>query len=146
MKSRVRDSLLRKPVAIFLAAAALSLLVPASAQRAASPASTLSSRGYVDSKLCYGCHAVIYNTYSRTGMGRSFGKPAAANTIEDYTKNNRFYHAASGTWFEMLVRDGEYFERRYQTGYAGRPTNLDETRVDYYLGSANHAAGLCSCP
>jgi predicted CXXCH cytochrome family protein len=140
MKSRVfHHPPLRQLVAIFLAAAALSLLVPASAQPAGSPALTLASRGYVDSTLCYGCHAAIYNTYSRTGMGRSFGKPAAPNTIEDYTKNNRFYNAASGTWFEMLVRDGEYFQRRYQIGYAGTPTNIDETRMDYYLGSANHA-------
>lgn len=140
MKSRVvRDSPLRKLAAIFLTTAVLSLLVLASAQPAASPASTLSSRGYVDSKLCYGCHAAIYTTYSQTGMGRSFGRPAAPNTIEDYTKNNRFYNAASGTWFEMLVRDGEYFERRYQIGYAGKPTNVDAARVDYYIGSANHA-------
>jgi tetratricopeptide (TPR) repeat protein len=134
-----RSSPRRKLVAILLASAALTLPVPASAQQTASPASTLSSRGYVDPKLCYGCHAAIYTAYSRTGMGRSFGKPAAANAIEDYTKNNRFYHAASGTWFEMLARGGEYFERRYQIGYAGRPTNVDETRVDYCLGSANHA-------
>ena len=72
-------------------------------------------------------------------MGRSFGKPAASNAIEDYTKNNRFYHAASGTWFEMFARDGEYFQRRYQIGYAGTRTNVDETRIDYYLGSGNHA-------
>ena len=72
-------------------------------------------------------------------MGRSFGGAAASNTIEDYTKNNRFYHAASGTWFEMFTRGGECFERRYQIGYGGKQTNIDETRVDYYLGSGNHA-------
>jgi predicted CXXCH cytochrome family protein len=134
-----RTSPRRKLVTGLLAAAALTLLVRTSAQQADTPLSTLSSRGYVDAKLCYGCHVAIYTTYSRTGMGRSFGKATVSNSIEDYTKNNRFYHAASGTWFEMLARDGEYFQRRYQTGYGGRQTNVDETRVDYYLGSANHA-------
>jgi predicted CXXCH cytochrome family protein len=116
-----------------LVAAALLSALPASA------ASSLSSRGYVDAKLCYGCHASISAAYLHTGMGRSFGKPAAANTVEDYSANNRFYHAASGTWFEMVMRGGEYFQRRYQIGYGGAPTNVAEDRVDYYVGSANHA-------
>lgn len=124
-------------IKILLAAAALTLPGSGFAQQAARL--SLSSRGYVDSKLCYGCHAATYATYTRTGMGRSFGKPAASNAIEDYTKNNRFYHAASGTWLEMFARDGEYFQRRYQIGYAGTPTNVEETRIDYYLGSGNHA-------
>lgn len=121
-----------------LLGAALALPFSITAQQGAA-ASTPASRGYVDSKLCSGCHSAIYNAYARTGMGRSFSKPSASNRIEEYAKNNRFYHAASGTWFEMFMRDGEYFQRRYQIGYGGARTNLDETRVDYYLGSGDHA-------
>ena len=113
--------------------------VPGSGQAAASSASTLVSRGYVDPKLCSGCHPAIYTIYAQTGMGRSFGKPAASNAIEQFGANNRFYHPASGTWFEMVARDGGYFLRRYQDGYRGAPTNVDETQVDYFLGSGNHA-------
>jgi tetratricopeptide (TPR) repeat protein len=126
-------------IRILLAVAAVTLPGSGFARQAADPNSSLSSRGYVDSKLCYSCHAATYVAYARTGMGHSVGRPAASNAIEDYTKNNRFYQAASGTWFEMFARDGEYFERRYQIGYAGTPTNIDETRIDYYLGSGNHA-------
>ena len=39
----------------------------------------------------------------------------------------------------MIERGGEYFQRRYQIGYRGEKTNVDETRVDYLLGSALHA-------
>jgi Flp pilus assembly protein TadD len=120
-----------------LLSAALALPIVALAPQGAG-SSTLASRGYVDSKLCSGCHAAIYAAYARTAMGRSFGKPTSLNRVEDYAKN-RFYHAASGTWFEMFARDGEYFQRRYQIGFDGARTNIDETRADYYLGSGNHA-------
>jgi predicted CXXCH cytochrome family protein len=97
------------------------------------------SAGYVNPRLCFGCHAAIYKTYLQTGMGKSFGRPRPENTVEDYTKNNRFFHAASGTYFEMSERGGEYYQRRYQLGYGGKPTNVDETKIDYVLGSALHA-------
>jgi len=71
-------------------------------------------------------------------MGRSFGRLNAATAVEHFANKNRFYHAASRTWFEMAAR-GEYFERRYQIGYGGETTNVAEARIDYFLGSANHA-------
>ena len=72
-------------------------------------------------------------------MGRSFAAPRPENTVEDYTKNNRFYHAPSNTYFEMYRRDGNYYQSRYQLGYNGQKSNFDETRIDYVLGSALHA-------
>src|SRR5579863_3092463 len=51
-----------------LSVAILALPVSRGAQQPGGPASSLSSRGYVDSKLCYGCHATTYATYTRTGM------------------------------------------------------------------------------
>lgn len=72
-------------------------------------------------------------------MGRSFFRPSAANTVEDYVRHNHYYHAPSDTHYVMLVRDGKYIQRRYQTGYDGRETNVEETQIDYVLGSGNHA-------
>jgi len=95
--------------------------------------------GYVNPRLCFGCHAQIYKTYLQTGMARSFAHPRPDNTVEDYTQNNHFFHAASNTYFEMYERGGEYYQRRYQLGYEGRQTNVAETKIDYFLGSAIHA-------
>ena len=96
-------------------------------------------QGYVNPKLCFGCHSGIAKAYLQTGMGKSFGHLTPQNTLEDYTKNNRFFHAASGNYFEMVQRSGEYFQVRYQIGYEGKRTNVEETRIDYFLGSALHA-------
>ncbi len=72
-------------------------------------------------------------------MAKSFAHPRPENTVEDYTKNNRIYHAPSNTYFEMIRRGEDYFQLRYQIGYQGKRTNIEETKIDYFLGSAIHA-------
>jgi tetratricopeptide (TPR) repeat protein len=72
-------------------------------------------------------------------MAKSFARPRPENSVEDFTRGTSFYHAPSGTYFEMLERDGNYYQRRYQIGYDGKPTNVDETKIDYFLGSGIHA-------
>src|SRR5665213_116326 len=99
---------LKRVVLVLLAMALFAAGVRVAAQQ---PAPGRTQRGYVDSKLCATCHADVYNSYMRTAMARSFARPGAGNEIEDYTNNNRFYHAASATWFEMIRRDGQYYQR-----------------------------------
>ena len=38
-------------------------------------------------------------------MGKSFFRPAAENTIEDYSKENQYYHAASDTLDKVDIRE-----------------------------------------
>ena len=90
-------------------------------------------------RVCAGCHRSVWETYQRTGMGRSFSRPSPENTIEDYTKNNTYYHAPSDSYFTMLQRDGKYFQRRFQIDSSGKQINVMEKQVDYIMGSGNHA-------
>jgi tetratricopeptide (TPR) repeat protein len=98
--------------------------------------------GYADPQACAACHSTIAASYARTGMGRSFYKPAAlntpSNTVEDYRVKNSFYHAASDTHFTMLERSGKYYQRRYQIGEDGKESNVDEKQIDFVMGSGNH--------
>jgi len=94
--------------------------------------------GYVDPARCAGCHRAIAESYSRTGMGRSFYRPTALNTIEDYSRRNTFYHEASDEHYTMYARDGRYYQRRHQIGPGGREINVVEMQVDFILGSGNH--------
>ena len=102
-----------------------------------SPAAAVSE--YVDSEECASCHADVAETYKRTGMGRSFFRPAAANTVEDFRTKNTFYHAASDRHYTLVDRDGRYFQKRHQLGPDGKQTNIAEDEVHYVLGSGNHA-------
>jgi len=99
---------------------------------------TASINGFTDSKACATCHRDIAAKYARTGMGRSFYKPAAANTVEDYAKTPEYYHALSDSHYRMTIRNGEYFQRRWQIGLDGKEINVEEVKIDYVIGSGNH--------
>ena len=66
-------------------------------------------------------------------------RPAPSNTLEDYRNRHEFLHSISGTHYSMLERDGAYYQRRWQTGFDGRETNVEEVRIDAVIGSGNHA-------
>src|SRR5215472_4747621 len=83
-------------------------------------------RGYVDSRVCAGCHRQIYESYLRTGMGRSFGRVGAT-----VWRDGEYFHAASEQHFTMYRREGKFYERR--------STNVFEMTADFVLGSGNHA-------
>ncbi len=94
---------------------------------------------YVDARVCASCHSQIAESYRQTGMGRSLFRPTPANTIEDYTNNHDFFHPLSDTHYAMIRRDGAYFQRRWQIGFGGREENVEESRIDYVIGSGNHS-------
>jgi predicted CXXCH cytochrome family protein len=93
---------------------------------------------YADPKVCADCHAEIAKSYQKTGMGRSFSR-VLAGSIPGETSAGSFRHEASNSFFSMVPHDGSWFQRRWQKGFDGKETNVDEKRVDYVLGSGNHA-------
>lgn len=103
------------------------------------PQGTATASEYVDSSKCASCHPAIYETYQHTGMGRSFSRLSADNTIEDFKTKNTFYHRLSDRYYTMYERDGRYFQRRHQLGPNGEPINVVEKEIHYVLGSGNHS-------
>jgi predicted CXXCH cytochrome family protein len=91
--------------------------------------------GYIDPIACRLCHTRIFDSYQQTGMGRSFNRIARVAPVEDWDRNNRFYHAASERYYEVSRRDGRYFLRRYQKGNV----NSIEKEIHYVVGSGNHS-------
>src|SRR5580765_5407105 len=114
---------------VFTAAVALALWMAACSRPPAATRRPQSS--YVAANACAGCHAEIARRYRQTGMGRSFYRPSAANTVEDYAKRNQLYHRSSGRSYTMIERDWKWFQRRHQVGFEGKTTNVVETRIDY---------------
>jgi tetratricopeptide (TPR) repeat protein len=80
---------------------------------------------------CATCHAKIAASFAKTGMARSFYKAAAIEPV-------RFYHKPSDTWYAIAERGGAYYQRRWRIGYAGNETEVQESRIDYVMGSGNH--------
>jgi len=69
-------------------------------------------------------------------MGRSFAR-LRPEQIPEFGKP--FHHQASDSYFTMMSRDGKYFQRRWQIGFDGKETNIDEKQVDFVIGSGNHS-------
>ncbi len=95
--------------------------------------------GYLPGDACKDCHADVYETYQHTGMGRSFDRLQPGNIVEDFTDNTAFYHEASDRYYQMIQRDGRYYQRRYQIGFDGLETNAIEKVIDFVVGSGNHS-------
>jgi hypothetical protein len=121
--------------------AAVILIGRAHTQQAAPsprPASS-SANNYVDAALCAQCHAEIANSFRKTGMGRSFYRLPAGVPAVDLISGKPFYHAASDNYFATTARGGRYYQRRWQIGFDGKETNLEEKQVDFVIGSGDHS-------
>lgn len=94
--------------------------------------------GYVDASRCATCHSAIWETFRRTGMGRSFARvrPEASETY--FAGESRFYHKLSDQHYRTFRRDGKLFQRRHQIGFGGRETNVVEKEIHFVVGSGNH--------
>jgi predicted CXXCH cytochrome family protein len=97
------------------------------------------ARAYADPTGCSSCHQRIADTYSRTGMGRSFSRVRAGQPLADFNGNNRLHHQASDRHYTMVERDGRLYQRRHQIGFDGQETNTIEFEASYVVGSGNHA-------
>jgi len=85
--------------------------------------------GYVDPVACQPCHSRIFESYRKTGMGRSFAKAGSPPTLAEY------FHPASKRFYSVVQRAGQTYLRRVEMG----STNVVEKRIDYVIGSGNHS-------
>ena len=71
-------------------------------------------------------------------MAQAFSRPDAHNTVESPARDRQFYHALSGTYYELTEHNGKYYQRRWQIGFDDHPDNVEELTIDYVMGSGNH--------
>ena len=67
-------------------------------------------------------------------MSRSFYRMSAQNVVENFKSGNPFYHQASDSYFAMIERGGKYYQRRWQPGFDGKETTVEEKQIDFVLG------------
>ena len=90
---------------------------------------------YVDARICGSCHAAAARNYRQTGMGDPFIDPVPANTVEDFTSRNQFYHVLSDTY---------YSDDRARTAVTisgdGRPASAESLQTSRSPGSIMSSA------
>src|SRR5262249_53572223 len=94
--------------------------------------------GYVDPGSCARCHRQIAEDYARTGMTRSFRSVRPNVTLPEFDGSS-INNPASSQRFTASRREENFYVRRTQTDVDGKETNALEVRVDYVLGSGDHA-------
>ncbi len=113
--------------------------ITAGIQESPAPAGVRHPEGYLGQKVCGTCHSEVYQSFQKHGMGRSLSRPALDNVIEDYQRNNTFFHRKTGFYYEMVQQAGRFFQRRYLKDEKGEAIHVHEEEVTYIVGSGNHA-------
>jgi predicted CXXCH cytochrome family protein len=71
-------------------------------------------------------------------MGRSFRQIQADDLLPGFDGQS-VENQPSGMRYTMQDHDGQFVERRSQVGFHGEETNVVDKKVDYVIGSGNHA-------
>ena len=106
----------------------------------ASPQSTVSSNGYVGSKLCAECHRAIYNTFSETDMGRSMSL-VSPKLLEKIPNFAHIFDAKLNRHFEVSVKGGHLYQDDYETGPDEQEIFRDTQRLEWIIGSGANGFG-----
>ncbi len=91
---------------------------------------------YVGREACRDCHLAIYNSYARTGMGRSFRPLNAETTVGEFDGSPEF--TEGGMTYRMFERDDRYFMQEYVADGSGQPLAMEEHELIWVVGSNNH--------
>jgi predicted CXXCH cytochrome family protein len=95
----------------------------------------LADTGYTGSAGCARCHAAIAESYSKTGMARSFRAVQPGVQLPEFNRR-AFLHQASRQKFTPVDDAGKYTVIREQFIGGFPPYKVP---VDYVLGSGDHA-------
>ncbi len=94
---------------------------------------------YVGDDDCALCHSEIFKSFKQTGMGRSFYPLASAPRIEALSTSNPVYEARSNFYYEAFTQGDTLYQREYRLNEKGERTHELTRKVDYVIGSGNHA-------
>jgi hypothetical protein len=126
-----------------LARAAQPQQAPATApEKAAASLSPAALSGYVGSKVCAGCHRPIFNSFSRTDMGRSMSA-VTPEFLEKIPPSASIFDARLNQHFEVSVHDGNLYQSDFQVAPSGETIFHESRKIDWIIGSgANGLGGL----
>ncbi|NIM01971.1 MAG: tetratricopeptide repeat protein, partial [Acidobacteria bacterium] len=94
------------------------------------------SVAYVGREACRDCHLAIYNSYARTGMGRSFRPLNAETTVGEFEGSPEF--SENGMTYRVFERDGKYFMQEFVKRSSNAQLAMEEHELIWVVGSNNH--------
>jgi hypothetical protein len=95
----------------------------------------------VGTKVCAGCHRDIFESYSKTAMGRSIVKgddPALRALPVPFT----LFDKDAGTYFEISQKEGAYYQSQYAVDRDGREVFRQTWKLSFAIGSGENGIGF----
>src|ERR1700730_10843257 len=80
--------------------------------------------GYVGSRVCAKCHPSIYESFSRTDMGRSMSEVNPA-LVEKMPTSASIFDSKLNRHFEIYTRDGNLYQSEFETAADGHEVFRD---------------------
>ncbi|MGE5325468.1 MAG: hypothetical protein ACM3NO_00395, partial [Deltaproteobacteria bacterium] len=93
---------------------------------------------YVGSKTCAKCHTDVYESFRKTGMGRSMALPAERREIRQLTAPVRIKRPDGNRYYEVYRRGNDVFQSEYELDAQGRELFRDSQKVSYIIGSGSN--------
>jgi len=91
---------------------------------------------YVGDEACRQCHLSKYESFKKTGMGRSMSRPRAGDGA--FSKPATLHSEADGRTYSVFVENGKVFHREAQWDASHKPVFTETHEVAYSVGSGNH--------
>ena len=98
------------------------------------------SNGYVGSKACVQCHRSIYDSYSKTEMGRSMST-ITPHLLERIPKSAAVFDPRTQRHFETYFRDNELYQTEFENAPDGKEIFHDTHKVEWVIGSGANGFG-----
>jgi hypothetical protein len=96
--------------------------------------------GYVGSRVCSQCHRSIYESFSRTDMGRSMSEITPA-LLERIPTSASIFNPKLNRHFEISARDNNLYQSEYETKSDGKDVFYETRKLDWIIGSGANGSG-----
>ena len=91
------------------------------------------STGYVGSGACSKCHPSIYESFSRTDMGRSMSEITPA-LLESIPTSASLFDPGLNRHFEISLRDNHLYQSEYETTADGKDVFRETRKLEWMIG------------
>jgi hypothetical protein len=96
--------------------------------------------GYVGSRICLQCHRSIYESFSRTDMGRSMSEITPA-LLERIPTSASIFDPSLDRHFEISMRDNNLYQSEYEAKADGKEVFRETRKLDWIIGSGANGSG-----
>jgi hypothetical protein len=96
--------------------------------------------GYVGSQVCAKCHPSIYESFSKTDMGRSMSQ-ITPSLLERIPTSANIFDPKHNRHFEVYTRDGNLYQSEYKTASDGKEVLRETRKVEWIIGSGANGSG-----